>query len=1369
MSSLNGDIPANMNPPVSRVEELHEPPQEIQSHDLSEGSGLHYENGERSEHVHIEPGGTSGRISPPIISNISINPAILIPPEPAVKEEKEFSLTSTNLEEDDDDFGAAIGTKWEDESPSPSPTGNSNPSSDGERQVAMMEAMNGQFKLLVRRFLEVEGIPISTEGDCWLDVVANISWEAAQLIKPEAGEGKEMDPWSYVKVKCVASGTRNQSVVIKGLVFKKNTAHKHMPNSFKNPKLLLLKGVLGHSDAGLSSFDAMGEESIHMQKLITQMMETCQPDVILVEKTVSRNIQEQLLKKGISLVLDMKLHRLERISRCSGSAVITLSDVLKDPKLKSCESFHVERFVEEHNIGGEGGKKPAKTLMFLEGFPRPLGCTILLRGSNSEELKKVKHVLQYTVFAAYHLILETSFFEDQRVFLNDKIVPKVEPSVVPHLPSLSNGHTQHNPRLSQNAKELPLLPGFYRVNGSSNMDLYDTSADSALEYSTQEISTDTDKEVRACEVCNKEEESVGSAENGVHDNGSCINKGKMDGNDSETILVLTTSQCMTKQSMCEQSRYNRIKYYGNCDISLGRYLQNLLHSQGYSCSTCGEPQEAHEYSYTHRNGNLTVIIKQLHPDHHLSGESEGKIWMWSRCLKCEAETGTSMPTPRVVMSTSARSLSFGKFLELSFSSQSAARRLSKCGHLLHRDCLRFFGLGSKVAVFWYTPVEVFTACKPPSVLEFHNPNRRGLLKDEFRKKILPRGLQLFSKIASILHHLKNKQESYIAASVKDLPGVEEMFHLEKADFESLSETIEKCEKNEDMTDNELLSLNWLYQELVLQIYVWDRRLNHLLQYKPSYVEQEYTEKTMEESTNKTESLEVSSEVSLNDDKVQLETTSNMTQSLLVPESYLARKESLIGNSTQEDPEKWVWAPFSELKSTYRSEISNFYLTRFFMVNNYTPVHLLLSPLNEDATQDRDPPRFSVGPDGNIILVCEDEISSIISRALAISEIKHNNKFTIESTLEKSDSLLSLGSVTSSKWSSTDSSDSSDSLSSQYSLSFDEAVPLSKDHHPEVFVNGRLGLRGKYSVVCICAEDFYNLRKKCCPSEMAYIISLSRCKKWDAQGGKSKAFFAKTMDERFIIKQIKRAEFESFLKFEKDYFKYVNESIDSGNPTGLAKILGIYEVRQIKNGKEMKMDVMVMENLHFGKNISRIYDLKGAIFSRHISNSNSSEDLEQVYLDQNFIDDLRMSPFYVGVKTKHLLQRAIWNDTTFLTSINVMDYSLLVGVDKQRHELVFGIIDYLRQYTWDKQLETWVKSSLVVPKNTSPTIVSPKEYKKRFRKFMIKYFFTVPDDWVSHPPENCAGPCKFCSQKGSLEMKSSDKRTPDQQIESSSSS
>lgn len=38
---------------------------------------------------------------------------------------------------------------------------------------------------------------------------------------------------------------------------------------------------------------------------------------------------------------------------------------------------------------------------------------ILLRGANGDELKKVKHVVQYGVFAAYHLALETSFLADE--------------------------------------------------------------------------------------------------------------------------------------------------------------------------------------------------------------------------------------------------------------------------------------------------------------------------------------------------------------------------------------------------------------------------------------------------------------------------------------------------------------------------------------------------------------------------------------------------------------------------------------------------------------------------------------------------------------------------------------------------------------------------------------------------------------------------------------------------------------------------------------------------------------------------------------------------------------------------------------------
>jgi len=168
------------------------------------------------------------------------------------------------------------------------------------------------------------------------------------------------------------------------------------------------------------------------------------------------------------------------------------------------------------------------------------------------------------------------------------------------------------------------------------------------------------------------------------------------------------------------------------------------------------------------------------------------------------------------------------------------------------------------------------------------------------------------------------------------------------------------------------------------------------------------------------------------------------------------------------------------------------------------------------------------------------------------------------TIEKSYSSVFESSSASLSWSSSfGSSDSEASISSDDLSSYDSSL-LSTSLHPEISVNGRIVLKGKYSVICVHSNQFYNLRKKCCPSELAYITSLSRCKKWDAQGGKSKAFFAKTMDDRLIIKQIKKTEFESFIKFAPDYFKHVNHSLDTGSQTCLAKILGIYQV-VISNG------------------------------------------------------------------------------------------------------------------------------------------------------------------------------------------------------------
>lgn len=89
----------------------------------------------------------------------------------------------------------------------------------------------------------------------------------------------------------------------------------------------------------------------------------------------------------------------------------------------------------------------------------------------------------------------------------------------------------------------------------------------------------------------------------------------------------------------------------------------------------------------------------------------------------------------------------------------------------------------------------------------------------------------------------------------------------------------------------------------------------------------------------------------------------------------------------------------------------------------------------------------------------------------------------------------------------------------------------------------------------------------------------------------------------------------------------------------------------------------------------------------------------------------------------------------------MDYSLLVGLDKENCTLVVAIIDFIRQYTWDKRLETLAKSSGIIggkkEGSEEPTVISPDLYMKRFVSTITSYFHVVPtrdDDWGLEPVE-----------------------------------
>lgn len=338
-----------------------------------------------------------------------------------------------------------------------------------------------------------------------------------------------------------------------------------------------------------------------------------------------------------------------------------------------------------------------------------------------------------------------------------------------------------------------------------------------------------------------------------------------------------------------------------------------------------------------------------------------------------------------------------------------------------------------------------------------------------------------------------------------------------------------------------------------------------------------------------------------------------------------------------------------------------------------------------------------------IIVREDEPSSLIAFALDSSDYKHKIR-SIQETNEKAQSEIR-----------------NDSEIADIQADVEHSLLRSTGTHLKYQFQ-----EGNAKMVCkiFYAEQFDALRRKCGVSERI-VESLSRCMKWDSKGGKTKSLFLKTLDERFILKSLSTVETQAFLKFAPAYFQIMSEALFHELPSAIAKMFGFYQVimKNPTTGVEFNWFLLLMENLFYDRNPTRIFDLKGSMRNRKVEITGEQN---EVLLDENMVEFIYESPLFTREHSKKLLSQSVWNDTLFLERQNVMDYSLMIAIDESRQELVVGIIDCIRTYTWDKKLESWIKDrGFAGGSKNRPTVTSPKEYKNRFREAMARYVLQAP--------------------------------------------
>lgn len=224
----------------------------------------------------------------------------------------------------------------------------------------------------------------------------------------------------------------------------------------------------------------------------------------------------------------------------------------------------------------------------------------------------MKHVVQYGVFAAYHLALETSFLADEgaslpeiplnsplAVALPDKsssiersisMIPGFtvpmkdnEPSRLNSLPMSDVFSSIMNQKSAKML--LPLgsnLHNFQNIPQTSVLDSSSTSILPKLDVSDV-TKLDSSEPVTSNGDLNKSSPFSDGMENVDQlldvKNGSSKEEFPPTPSDHQSILVSLSSRCVWKGTVCERSHLFRIKYYGNFDKPLGRFLRDDLFDQ----------------------------------------------------------------------------------------------------------------------------------------------------------------------------------------------------------------------------------------------------------------------------------------------------------------------------------------------------------------------------------------------------------------------------------------------------------------------------------------------------------------------------------------------------------------------------------------------------------------------------------------------------------------------------------------------------------------------------------------------------------------------------------------------------------------------
>ncbi|KAF5299848.1 hypothetical protein FQA39_LY11385 [Lamprigera yunnana] len=797
-----------------------------------------------------------------------------------------------------------------------------------------------------------------------------------------------------------------------------------------------------------------------------------------------------------------------------------------------------------------------------------------------------------------------------------------------------------------------------------------------------------------------------------------------------------------------------MEFYGVNDIPLGCFLERYCFRTAYKCATktCYTPMLKHIRRFVHNSGCLSLFLNSFENEFEEDG-----IVMWSWCSKCHKVS------PVVPMSRDTWSFSFAKYLELRFYGGIYSRRGSSgCSHSLQHDHFQYFGYKNLVASFKYTPVQLWEISLPPPLITItYDIAAQQIHLIEEIKMLALKGHEIYNLIGDKLLVLSLDEGSNTLKQVLSKEQTIFKQRIEEVQLKLTSPTIESKPTNFNEPENKKQVAIWRIEDAIVRIKcliiesveMWNSKLADVAKRRDS---DKKREKTISVDLDSPDVVEAQLLCQTADIKSETPVSSSSLSTMKIKSLDQGDDEESASSSPKvhhrSQSDCTVTAQMNQYDDQQEGKKEVDKKTMKNILSQLLPSSVTTIPLQPPFGQ-QEHYTLPVGVTVPIV-VYETEPSSIIAYALNSFEYKksldeivgkwpqsteqspspvHKRKSQPDKDPNEDSSSNRILSFLRSKDSKNDGTPGGIILDvnqseDAYTIEKVDDIKKGKTTHIEVQFSDH---NSNFFCRIYYAERFAALRSIFVPDgEEAYIRSLSHCVQWNAQGGKSGSTFCKTKDDRFVLKELPKFEIQLFLESAQNYFDYMQRSFVSRQPTLLGKIVGIYHViyRNSATNVAQRTYLLVMENLFYNRRVTHKFDLKGSMRNRLVNPDNQEGEI--VLLDENLLKMTCETPLYILPHSKSVLTAAILNDTDFLSEQSVMDYSLLVGLDSDNKELVLGIIDYIRTFTWDKKLETMLKTSRILGgQGKLPTIISPKEYRKRFVEAMHRYFLVVPDHWA----------------------------------------